>query len=452
MIDRNACKEHLCGLLKYPTVSDIEESSMDFKAFEEMHGYMEAAYPLLHKTLKKKKIGKAGLLYCWPGGNGRGPKPLLLMAHQDVVPAGDLEKWHYPPFGGIADEKYIYGRGAIDCKGHLAAQLEGIEALIRDGFWPNYDLYLFYGYNEEIRGENVQSSAEEAARYLESQGLSFGMILDEGGGMKAAKQYGIPDGLCTVMLAEKGYADVEISCNCPGGHSSKPYKNGALKQIAEAILALEQHPWPYRITDTNKKRYERLAPYIRKVNVKLGTLLIDMEANWEKLKPFIDRDPEMAAMFHTTMVPTVVSGAKQANILPEKASVIVNCRLLEGDTLAALEAYIKSVIPKGLEVRLLNGNEASKVSLYEGSEKDLLVQVCRELYGGQIVEIPDLLLAGTDARHMYALSDRVYRFSPFFKREELPAAHSVNECLGITTLAEGAEFYYRMLKRYNRIQ
>lgn len=449
-IDAQACARQLCGMLRFPTISYSDESSMDFQQFYAMQQYMEETYPLIHKHFQRERVGKAGLLYhlC---GDGTGAEPLLLMAHQDIVSAGELSQWTYPPFSGTAAGGYVWGRGAIDCKGHIVAQLAGLEALLRDGFHPHFDIYLFYGYNEEVMSASESSSAAIASRMMQKRGLRFGGIVDEGGGMKIGTDVGVPEGLCTVVVAEKGYADFEISCRCPGGHSSKPYKNGALAKIASAILALEENPIPYRLTETVKKRYQILAPYIQKDRPALGCLLTDMEKNWDALQPYIDQDPEMAAMLHTTMVPTVAQAAKQPNILPERASVIVNCRLMEGDTLRSIEEHIRAVIPDGMEVTLLRGNEATPFSQYESPLKQVLVETCREQYGDGIVEIPDVLLAGTDAKHMYPLSDHVYRFSPFFKRTVIPAAHSVNECLGIDTLVEGAVFYCRALARYNEL-
>ena len=155
-------------------------------------------------------------------------------------------------------------------------------------------------------------------------------------------------------------------------------------------------------------------------------------------------------MFHTTMAPTMASGSAQANILPATASVVVNCRLLEGDTLASVEEHIRSLLEPGVEVKLLRGSNPSAQSVYEGKLTDLIVEISRERYG-EVVAVPDLMLGGTDAKHMYGLSDRVYRFSPFFKDSRYFGAHAANERIALSTLAGGCSIYYELLTRYTGV-
>ncbi len=444
------CGKRLSGMIQFPTLSAPVDEDMDFAPFLEMQAYWKKTYPLLHEKLSFRQVGKAGCLYRWKGtGKGNLP-PLMLMAHQDVVPAGDPGAWKYPPFSGTIDQGAVWGRGTADCKGQICAQMEAVEALLEEGYQPDYDLYLFYGYNEEVMSSPEVSAAAIAARELEAEGIRFGGILDEGGGVLDGSRWGVPGGLCTIIMAEKGYGDFEITATCPGGHSSKPYPNGALTKIAKAILAIEENPFPYRLTETIRNRFQTLAPYIAKDNPELGRLLEDMEGNWEALQPWIASDPEVSAMFHTTMAPTMASGSEQANILPATARVVVNCRLLEGDTLESVEAHIRSLLEPGMEVRLLRGSNPSAQSVYEGKLKDLIVQICRERYG-EIVDIPDLMLGGTDAKHMYGLSDRVYRFSPFYKDEGISGAHAANESIALKTLAGGCAVYYELLKGYRGV-
>ena len=182
-------------------------------------------------------------------------------------------------------------------------------------------------------------------------------------------------------------------------------------------------------------------------NPELSRLMADVEGNWNELLPYIDADKELASLFHTTMAVTMSSGSQQANILPEKASIIVNCRLLAGDTLESVQAYLESILPEGLEVTLLKGNDPSGVSVYECPFKDLLIDISRNRFG-DLVALPDVLAGGTDAKNMYNLSDHVFRFGSFFKRGGPGGAHAVNEAMGVADLAEGPQFYVQLLHRY----
>ena len=151
-IDPQISAEHLAGAVRFATVSNADNSLTDYTKFDAFHEYLKETYPLVHKHLTLEHTGQAGLLYHWKGTGKSGAAPLLLMAHQDVVPEGDLEKWTYPPYSGTIADGKIWGRGSSDCKSNLIGQLEAVEALLEKGYEPDYDLYLSYGYMEEVAG------------------------------------------------------------------------------------------------------------------------------------------------------------------------------------------------------------------------------------------------------------------------------------------------------------
>ena len=269
-IDPQISAEHLAGAVRFATVSNVDNSLTDYTKFDAFHEYLKETYPLVHKHLTLEHTGQAGLLYHWKGTGKSGAAPLLLMAHQDVVPEGDLEKWTYPPYSGTIVDGKIWGRGSSDCKSNLIGQLEAVEALLEKGYEPDYDLYLSYGYMEEVAGGKIP------AETLRGTGIRFGAVLDEGGGVRPGSDYGIDDkGLCTIGLCEKGYVDFELSYTAKGGHSSRPGENFATTMIAKALIAIQENPMPYRVTDTIRRRFEVLAPYMAKENPELAKLLED---------------------------------------------------------------------------------------------------------------------------------------------------------------------------------
>ena len=173
-IDPQISAEHLAGAVRFATVSNADNSLTDYTKFDAFHEYLKETYPLVHKHLTLEHTDQAGLLYHWKGTGKSGAAPLLLMAHQDVVPEGDLEKWTYPPYSGTIADGKIWGRGSSDCKSNLIGQLEAVEALLEKGYEPDYDLYLSYGYLEE---------AERSLR-RPSEGLGSASVLFS---MKAAE-------------------------------------------------------------------------------------------------------------------------------------------------------------------------------------------------------------------------------------------------------------------------
>ena len=438
----------MSGAVKFRTVSRDDPGKMDLQQFFALHRYLEDTYPLVHAALEREIVGGAGLLYRWPGSGGGG-LPIMLMAHQDVVPEGDEEAWEHPPFSGDIQGGLVWGRGALDCKSQMIAQLEAVERLISSGFTPKSDVYLAYGCNEEVSsGSSYPSSALLMAQLLESRGVRLGAVLDEGGGCRRDSSLGAD--ICAVTVAEKGYADFELSCSSPGGHSAAPVRGGALYTIARAILAIEENPFPYRLTQPIKERFQALSSLLGRSDPELGRLMSDMEANWQALLPYISSNSQIAPYFHTTMAVTMARGSQQANVLPETASITVNCRLLFGDTPQSVKAYIEGIVPEGVRVRLLGGCGPSPVSQYQGPVKDLLVSLSRDIYG-PVTPIPEVQTACTDAKYMYGLSSQVFRFGPFFRRGRSKGAHSVNEAMDIEELSQGVGFYVELLERVSHL-
>ena len=242
------------------------------------------------------------------------------------------------------------------------------------------------------------------------------------------------------------YVDFELSYTAKGGHSSRPGENFATTMIAKALIAIQENPMPYRVTDTIRRRFEVLAPYMVKENPKLAELLKNPDENLEKLVPYFKKDPALDAMFHTTVVPTMLSGSAQANILPAKVTAVVNSRILTGDTVESVKKHLEDIVPEEVEVRVLNGSNASPTSLYDGAIKDLLVEISSRIYG-DVIPCPEMMLGGTDARFVYDMSDRVYRFSTIYAKGD-HHVHAVDEFTGVEELADSIDFYMELLTRY----
>ena len=442
--DDARCAEHLAGMVRFATVSQVDDADMDLAAFEGLHRYLEQTYPLVHRHLSRETIGAAGQLYHWKGSGRSGQPPLLLMAHQDVVPAGDESKWRYPPFAGTIAEGRVWGRGASDCKSILLEHMEAVEYLLDAGYEPGFDVYLAYGYNEEVSG-GKRSCAKACCEHLAEMGVRVGGVIDEGGGIIRGEARGVDVPVCQIAIAEKGYADFEIIRRDPGGHSKQPGKDGALVHLARAILAIEANPFPYRVIPAVRTILETLAPHM--ADRERGRLFADIEGNWAALQPVIDGDPALASLFHTTMVATMCHGIEAPNILPQKASITVNCRLLSGDTIESTRAYLERILPPGLEVRLLKGTDPTPMSRTDARLYRILAQLWQEKYPDLIV-VPDMMTGGTDARFMYLISDAVYRFRTYDIDRGARNIHSANEAMDVEGLGSAPQMLIRVLEAY----
>ncbi len=149
-IDTGQAAERLSASIKFKTVFNEDKAKVDYEPFARLQEYLEKTYPLVHSKLERKVINNYGLLFTWKGSDPS-KKPILLLAHQDVVPAAD-EGWKYPPFSGTIADGYIWGRGTLDDKSTLLSMLEGMEYLVKDGFQPSRTICLASGFDEEITG------------------------------------------------------------------------------------------------------------------------------------------------------------------------------------------------------------------------------------------------------------------------------------------------------------
>lgn len=173
-------------------------------------------------------------------GGQKHDRPLVLMAHQDVVPEEDPKGWKYPPYSGAIEEGKIWGRGAVDCKCMVFGSMVAANELINEGFVPEQDIYFCYGDDEENSG----GSAIAEAKYLsETLGVKPVLVIDEGGGMVSKEPFKkfLVKNAGVIGVQEKGFADFKFIARSKGGHSSAPPKNTPFVRLAKFILYNEKH-------------------------------------------------------------------------------------------------------------------------------------------------------------------------------------------------------------------
>lgn len=436
--------KHLQGMVQFPTVSSVDPDKINKQAFLDFHKYLEETYPLVHKTFDKAIVGRVGLLYHWKGTGKSKSLPLLLTAHQDVVPEGDHAMWKYPPYVGTLDEDGIlWGRGVTDSKCNIQAYMDALELLIADGFVPDYDLYLAFGYNEEIMG-GPEAAAGLIVEELKRRNVDLGLVIDECGGIGEIN--GKP--VATIFPCEKGYGDFEFTMEDKGGHAASPGKHSSLGIIGKTACILEEKLFPQTLTEPVIKEFKARAPF---TEGPLGMMYADPEKYWDMLKLICAEDRQLNALTRTTTSVTMAKGSDQANILPEKSSLIINTRLLPGETLDNMMKYFESIVPEGVKVRLVKGHNPPAVSSTESEGYKTIVKVCEEKYPG-ITFIPSMLTGGTDSRFYCDIcsTKSVYRFTGMRHTSKTGGAHQVNEHIDTSIIADNVDFYIRLLLAYGK--
>ena len=438
---RDTMALRLSRMVRFPTVSHEDDEQMDFSAFSAFHAYLKETYPRVHKTMTLEIIGKAGLLYHWASPKKKKKAPVMLTTHQDVVPA--LEPgWTYPPYSGMIANGFVWGRGSSDSKSLLLAHMEALEALIEDGFVPDYDIYLGYGYNEEVGGGKNGSSAKMICQTLEQRGVRLGILIDEGGFITPGEKIGAKGLVANIYIAEKGTGNYLIYKEGKAGHTAAPGKTNLVADLAKAITKLSEKTMECRITEPLKQELALLAPYAGENR----ELLLHAEEHPEEINQLYENDPIMQAKMRTTIAMTMLEGSPGPQATPSRVSVRLNCRLLQGDTQESIREQLQQIVGDDMKVALLGGREASPVSNLNCREFSVLKKaICQEHPDAEV--FPTLLCAGTDARFYYPICDCVCRFTGFLDLLcEGKSGHCVDERFAIATLDSSAKLFYRFLK------
>jgi carboxypeptidase PM20D1 len=414
------------------------------EAFLGLHQYLAEAFPLVHRTLTRETVGEYSLLYTWQGSDPSA-KPILLLAHMDVVPVepGTEADWTYPPFGGDVADGYIWGRGALDMKVGVVGILEAVETLLREGFGPRRTIYLAFGHDEESGG---QDGAARIAALLRSRGVEPAYVLDEGLAITDGIVPFVSRPVAPIGIAEKGKVALEIIATGPGGHASMPYIPTAIGALGDAIRRLERHQPAPRLEGATRRLFEYVGPEMSLVG---RAVFANMWLfGWLTERKLVAR-PETNALVRTTVATTMIDGGVEEDLLPTVARAVVNVRILPGDSIAGVVEHVRRVIDDdSISIHALRETafEPSRVSDVESQSFRALQRTVHEVFPDVIVAL-SLTPASTDARHYESLAADSYRFLPMrVTRDDLKRVHGTNERIAVGNYAEIVLFYARLIR------
>ena len=442
--DAVATVQRLSRAIRFQTVSNQDAAKFPAAEFDAFHAFLAQSFPRMRSALKAERINGYSLIYEWPGADAS-LKPLLLMAHQDVVPVESVSagRWQQPPFGGIVSDGFIWGRGSLDDKAALMAIHEAVETLVSRGFRPKRTVYFAFGHDEEIGG---REGAAKIAQAFAARNIRFDTVLDEGQVVTQGIVPGIDRPVALIGVAEKGYLSLELVVESEGGHSSMPPAQTAVGILSAAIARLESNPFPAAISEPVRQQFAFLGPeqnWIKRAvfaNLWLFTPLVEVQ---------MDRMPSTRAMLRTTLAPTMLEGSVKENVLPMRARGVVNLRLAPGTSSDEAIRRVQAVIADARVKVVATGtslSEPSPVSSVDGEAFVKLHRAVKATFPDAIVA-PSLVLGATDTRHFIAIADNTLRFIPArMAREDLSRFHGVNERIGVDNYAEFVRFYMRYLR------
>lgn len=439
--------QRLSEAIQFKTVSYQDSGKMDTSQFNGLHRFLQQSFPLIDSFLTLEKINTYSLLYKWQGSNP-GLKPILLMAHQDVVPVDPvtLSGWAHPPFAGVVKEGFVFGRGALDIKSGITGEMEAVEYLLHEGFKPQRTVYLAYGHDEEIGG---RQGALQIANHLQQQNVELEYVLDEGGSIISGIVPGIEKPVAIIGIAEKGYVSLELSVEEEGGHSSMPPKQSAIGIVSAAITKLETHPFPNQMDGVGAVLFDYVGP-----EMDFGMRLV-FANRWlfgPVIESELDKKNSTRASMHTTTAATIFKSGEKENVLPIKAYAVVNFRIMPGDSSQGVIDYVKRVINDeriNITTTSQQPDEPSGVSDLSSSAFGVIHKTTAEIFPDVLVA-PYLVLGATDSKHYKNITKNIFRFEPTrLDDADLKRIHGTDERISIQSYKETISFYIQLIKNSN---
>ncbi|MBP8640140.1 MAG: M20/M25/M40 family metallo-hydrolase [Oscillospiraceae bacterium] len=436
-IDANKAAQDFAEMLRCKTISHADASLDDDSEFLKFEMLLPSLFPNVFRGCDYERLNPRALMFRWKGATAA--DPVVFMAHFDVVSVTEAE-WSKPAFDGIIENGEIWGRGALDTKSTLFSVLSAAEARIIEGFVPERDYYFCFGGDEEVAGGGAPSIVDE----LEKRGIKPCMVLDEGGAIVDNVFPGVTKPCALIGIGEKGNWNLQLKAVSKGGHASAPPADSPIDILALACRKIHDNPFKFRITMPAKLMLNNLAPY--------STVLYKLIfSNLWLFKPVLNlitkkQGGELNAMMRTTVAFTMTEGSQGANVLPSSASLIMNLRLLEGDSKESALARIKRLVKNdAIEYIPLVGSEPSRSSPIDSIGYIAIERAIKESFPDVLVS-PYLMIAGSDSRHYLRICDNVYRFSGMaLSLEERGMIHGKDERIPVEKLADTIKFYYRLI-------
>ena len=424
----------LSRMIQYDTVS-IPDTDQREK-FLGFHQVLEKEFPLVHACLEKTEID-GNLLYYWKGRSSQ--KPLVLMSHQDVVPAEG--EWTHAPFSGDIAEGKVWGRGASDTKCSVMAFFQAVEELLKEGYTPPNDVYLSSSCTEEWAGDGCPKLVAE----LQRRNVRPYLVCDEGGGIITEPIGGIHGNFAMIGVFEKGKADVRFTAASNGGHASTPKKHSPIARLSAFVNEIETHRvFRRKMPPEVAAMFRTLAPYASFPLKLVFTNLWLFKPLLLQALPLISA--QAGAMLQTTMAFTMQSGSDAFNVMPQQATLGANMRFIPHQGMKESLQIVKKLADKHqLTMEVFHASDFTQPVDIHGEAFRTVQRTVEKTFPG-CAGSPYVMTGATDARNYQSICDNVVRFAPVvYGPEQMKGMHGLNENIEYACLPGAVDFYKNLI-------
>jgi acetylornithine deacetylase/succinyl-diaminopimelate desuccinylase-like protein len=379
----------------------------------------------------------ASLVVRYRGDGSAGKKPILLMAHMDVVPA-DPKDWRRDPFTLVEENGYFFGRGAADVKDGVATLAATFLRLKAEGFVPTRDLVILFSGDEETTGATAQDLVRNHRDLVDAE---YALNSDGGGGTLG------DDGkplVYSLQTAEKTYASYELTVRNPGGHSSTPRPDNAIYDLADALLRLREHRFPVQSNDSTRE-YFRVTGQATPGALGEAMRRFAADPGDAAAAEVIAASPSDVGKTRTTCVATMLRGGHAENALPQSATATVNCRIFPGVAVDAVRQSLQDVAGADVEVATLGAPMASDASPLRPDVVAAVEKAVHAIHPGVPI-VPEQSSGASDGLYLRAAGIPTYGTAGMFARDNDTFAHGLDERVPVKGFYDGLEFWYVLVK------
>jgi acetylornithine deacetylase/succinyl-diaminopimelate desuccinylase-like protein len=371
-------------------------------------------------------------------GADRKAKPLLLLAHLDVVPARRAD-WTFDPYVLREEGGWFYGRGAVDNKAGASVLVANMARWKRDGFVPARDVVMVLTCDEE-------GTADQGMRWLLAEKprlreADYALNTDAGGVSPTSGGRIV----FAAQAAEKVYATFALSATNPGGHSSVPRADNAIYALAAALQRLAAFTFPVELNDVSRAMFARTA------EIEAGAMADDLRAAaaGATAGPAIDRlrrVPHLDAQLRTTCVATMLAAGHAENALPQSATATVNCRIVPGTDIAAVESTLARLTADlGLTVTVVYAPMASPPSPLRADVMRTIERLAAEQWPASVV-VPEMSAGATDGLFLRNAGVPVYGVSALLMDPADDRSHGLDERVPVASLYAARLYWDRLVR------